>query len=165
MLSHTHIHILIHTHHHQQFAKSGRSSCQKCNEKIAKGELRIKTSTPGPNDYNIEKSYHVQCFTLPKKYTSGSGKITVEDFVKDILEDASPGGEILPAMTAEIVAKMETKPEKKKAAESLTLLETIKTEYEQQKAGSNDTDEPASKKAKSTLAAQVDAYEQYMTCK
>jgi bifunctional polynucleotide phosphatase/kinase len=45
-----------------EYAKSGRSTCKGCSEKIAKGALRLGASLPDPRGYENNKWYHVACF-------------------------------------------------------------------------------------------------------
>lgn len=144
-----------------KYAKSGRSQCRKCKENIKADAMRIAVVSSGKEGYDVTRYYHVECFSLPTKYRRGSSKMSVEDFVKDILEDLT-GGKILPSQTDAIVSGIETTEvgsQEKKDPHS--PLAAIKAQYEKEKSGK----ERESKKAKSTLAAQVEAYDYYKDCK
>ncbi|XP_052622343.1 polynucleotide 3'-phosphatase ZDP-like [Lactuca sativa] len=45
-----------------EYAKSGRSSCKKCSEKIDSKSLRLGSSIWDPRGYENTKSYHSDCF-------------------------------------------------------------------------------------------------------
>lgn len=58
-------------------AKSGRSSCKKCKEKIEKDEIRIGTNRTTADDIVMTSWVHAKCFTLPKK-------LDVETFLSEL---------------------------------------------------------------------------------
>uniref|UniRef100_A0A7S3L535 PARP-type domain-containing protein n=1 Tax=Amphora coffeiformis TaxID=265554 RepID=A0A7S3L535_9STRA len=150
-----------------EHAKSARSTCKKCKTKIESGELRIKQSAEGKEGFEVSTYVHVECFSLPRKFASGAGKISEEDFVKDVLED--PSGEILPAMADEIAAKITAKAPSsaKKAAkaggdeDSDDPMTAIKELSKKREAEGNTGEEPSNKKAKGNMTLKVDAYEFY----
>eukprot|EP00567_Pseudictyota_dubia_P001280 CAMPEP_0197466612 /NCGR_PEP_ID=MMETSP1175-20131217/65145_1 /TAXON_ID=1003142 /ORGANISM="Triceratium dubium, Strain CCMP147" /LENGTH=481 /DNA_ID=CAMNT_0043002661 /DNA_START=51 /DNA_END=1496 /DNA_ORIENTATION=+ len=98
-------------------AKSGRSSCKKCKEKIGKGEIRLGVSAPGPGDYNMQSWYHPKCFTLPRKVQKEG--IDAATFVADMLEDNTED-QILSNKADEIISDIEYKAPKKKKEEGGT---------------------------------------------
>lgn len=123
---------------------------------------------PGNEGFDISHYHHVDCFSLPRKYTKGADKISAEDFVKDVLQDES--GEILPAMADEIAQKIEEKAPSsaKKAAQAGgededpgDPMNAIKELYKQRQEEEDSGKEPAKKKAKGDMTLKVDAYEFY----
>lgn len=58
------------THHPvsttQQYARSGRASCKKCNAKIGKGDLRVGIVSSHPDWGETTKWQHVECTKLPR---------------------------------------------------------------------------------------------------
>lgn len=110
---------------------------------------------------------HPKCFNLPRKYATGSGKITEEQFVEDHIEDVSEDGDILPSKVAELAAAIGTKasPKKTKSEGSGTensFMEKLKSEYDamaaedddktsaKRKANDNSEQEPKKKKSKAS---------------
>jgi len=92
--------------YHIENAKSGRSSCKKCKEKISKGELRIGVTSPGPGDFEVTSWYHPSCYTIgPKMRKEG---VTAEIFVLEMLE-----GDAKESREDEIIVMVDTKPKKK----------------------------------------------------
>ena len=155
-----------------QYAKSGRSSCKRCKEKIDKGTLRIQTTVARDDTHSMASSTHPSCFNLPRKYATGANKISAEQFVDDILQDSD--GSILPAKRDELIAAIESHPRKKKkepmsgdgdSAEA--ILFRIKAALEA------DEKEPAAKKIKLDVsssnadreAAMTQAYAKYSKLK
>eukprot|EP00327_Prymnesium_parvum_P042490 CAMPEP_0195649942 /NCGR_PEP_ID=MMETSP0815-20121206/31457_1 /TAXON_ID=97485 /ORGANISM="Prymnesium parvum, Strain Texoma1" /LENGTH=706 /DNA_ID=CAMNT_0040793723 /DNA_START=14 /DNA_END=2135 /DNA_ORIENTATION=- len=47
------------------YAASSRSCCKACGEKIAQGEVRLGTITPGEGDYDLTAWSHLRCRTAP----------------------------------------------------------------------------------------------------
>ena len=144
-------------------AKSGRSTCKTCKEKIAKDELRIGKESPGPSDgFAMTSWYHAKCFVIPPKALKG---VTPEEFVDDMLRDNSESGEdILPARRDEVVALVAEKPPKKKKSEDGgdSFIAKLKREYEVMTAdGGGDDEEPKAKKAKSSDQRALELYGEY----
>ena len=52
-----------------EFSKSSRASCKKCKNKIEKDSLRIGTHTM-MDDISMTSWIHLNCFKLPKKFSS-----------------------------------------------------------------------------------------------
>ena len=128
--------------------------------------MRIKTTSEGREGFDISSYYHVGCFSLPRKYNSGANKMSVEDFVKDVLEDES--GEILLTKMEEVIAKIEStgsSPQKKSKHDDgdaePSPLDNIKALYEKQQQDDESGKEPSKKKAKSDMSAMVEAYGKY----
>lgn len=68
-------------------AKSGRSKCKKCKTAIAKGELRIGVSNPGPGDIMMTSWYLPSCMVIGRKLKA-QGIQNFEDFIRSgLLED------------------------------------------------------------------------------
>jgi len=144
-----------------QFAKSARSTCKKCKDKIAKGDKRIGTHSD-TGDFtttswvhgkprriiNLLKFLHgivantfspsttsfyahtVSCFGLPRKFTTGADKMSVEDFVDNILRDESEDGSLLTESKEEIVSMIGMKAVAvKKAKEDDPFLAKLASEY------------------------------------
>lgn len=143
-------------------AKSGRSACKTCKEKIDKDELRIGKESPGPSDdFKMTSWYHAKCFTIPPKALKG---VTPEEFVDTILRDNSESGEdILPERRDEVVALVAEKPPKKKKSEDGgdPFIAKLKREYEEMAAVEDGDDEPKAKKAKSSDARALELYGEY----
>ena len=103
--------------------------------------MRLAVTTHG-GDFPITRYFHLPCFNMPRKYTTGADKMTVEQFVDDIVRDDS-GGDILPAKREEVIAAMESKPSAKvKQDDILAQLAAAHKAKEEQ------GNEPAAKKAK-----------------
>ncbi|CAB9527172.1 poly ADP-ribose polymerase [Seminavis robusta] len=127
-----------------ELAKSGRSGCKKCSEKIDKGLLRIGIATEGPGGYDLCKWHHIGCFALPRKLA-----MSVEEFVDDLLEDTSDDKEILPDRKDEIVTAIEEAGKKgakggKGKSSGDKYIDSLKDAYE----GQNQPDEDDGKKKK-----------------
>ncbi|WVZ68912.1 hypothetical protein U9M48_017787 [Paspalum notatum var. saurae] len=45
-----------------EYAKTGRSTCKGCSEKITKGALRLSASARDPRGFDSTKWYHIACF-------------------------------------------------------------------------------------------------------
>lgn len=93
-----------------KFAKSSRSKCKKCKVTIIKDELRMLVEIPGES-FNTSQSFHPACFTLPRKFATGSTKISTYDFFTDHVHDKSEG-KILPSQIDELVALVDSKAPK-----------------------------------------------------
>ena len=50
-----------------EYAKSGKSSCKECKEKIEKGELRLAIMVPFKSGEKIPNWYHLKCFFIKNK--------------------------------------------------------------------------------------------------
>ncbi|GKC36363.1 haloacid dehalogenase-like domain-containing protein, partial [Tanacetum coccineum] len=61
-----------------EYAKSGRSSCKKCSEKIESKSLRLGSSSWDPRGFENTKWYHVGCF-FPRDADLASAEI-IEGF-------------------------------------------------------------------------------------
>jgi hypothetical protein len=145
-----------------KFAKTGRAKCKKCKELMAKDDMRIGTTvTGGACGYDLVIWNHPKCFTLPRKFTTGAGKITPEQFVEDVLEDSSVAGEILPAKAEELAAAIGAKFVKPKTAETTTSMTELRDAYEARLREQEEGKPPASKKLKSDDTARLDAYGKY----
>jgi Poly(ADP-ribose) polymerase and DNA-Ligase Zn-finger region len=116
-----------------EYSKSGRAGCKnkKCGDKIEKGEFRIGVTSEGAQGYTICKWYHVRCFPMPRKCTD------VEQFVVDILEDASDDKSILPDKKDEICEMLAAKPVMKKGGSGDPYIDQLKACME----GDGDVDE------------------------
>lgn len=82
-------------------AKSGRSSCKKCKEKIEKDELRIGTNRTTADDIVMTSWVHAKCFTLPKKSSvetflseldMTSLSASQKEEIEQIISNLTPGG-------------------------------------------------------------------------
>lgn len=158
-----------------QFAKSGRSKCKKCKAPILKDELRIVAEVPGES-FTTTVSHHPACFSLPRRYTQGAGKMSAIEFVQDILEDRSEGATILPSQTVELAAAIESKAVKKSSedndgatgVEEESPIVSLKKAFETRTRGV-DSKEPPTKKIKSDVSTSVDRavdlYGEYYTTK
>lgn len=69
-----------------EYAKSGKSSCKKCSEKIDFKSLRLGLSIKDPRGYDNTKWHHFNCFfsmdsvSIPAVETiEGFSELTVED--------------------------------------------------------------------------------------
>mmetsp|Transcript_16113 Transcript_16113/g.19686 ORF Transcript_16113/g.19686 Transcript_16113/m.19686 type:complete len:457 (+) Transcript_16113:117-1487(+) len=153
---------------HLENAKSGRASCKKCKEKIAKGELRIgETSEVPGSDYTTTKWIHVECFNIPRKLS----KITVEEFVDEHLEDNSDD-KVLEDETKrqEIIEKISTKASKTAKKEDDAKVDSyiavVKSNAELLDA-KNDDEGPPKKKIKLSNddKAKAEAYLKYKDMK
>jgi hypothetical protein len=139
-------------------------------EKIAKGDMRMCVVVPKPegsSGYDLSSYHHVGCFRLPRKFQTGSTKLTPEEFVSDYVEAPD---DILPGKLDEIVQLLigntsgDSAKKKKKAdddntnaEEDTTIMGQLKAAYqEQQKKGG----EPKSKKVKrdETFEKMLDLY-------
>ena len=71
-------------------------------EQIVKDGLRIVAVAPakGDDSYEMKYNYHPECFNLPRKYSTGAGKMSAAEFVAEILQDESR--EILPDLTEKL---------------------------------------------------------------
>jgi len=130
----------------------------------------------------MTKWHHPTCFNLPRKYAAGANKMSAEEFVADILLDASDGGTILPDKAEELAEAISSKtPATSKAGVSAegavasgegaaAIIQGLKMAY--QKREEEGGDEPAAKKVKTgkvkakagdddVAAARVDAYGEY----
>ena len=56
--------------------------------------------------FDMTSYFHVECFRIPKKYTTGPTKRTPTEFVQDCMTDASTDGTILPSQLDVIVQRM-----------------------------------------------------------
>ena len=141
-------------------AKSGRSQCQKCKQKIAKDELRISTSVDR-GEMTITNYIHVGCFyPLPKEFRTKDNKLTVGEFVTTVLEDPE---HLLDEKETEIIELMESAKTKQDEAKAHSPLALIKAAAEAQKAPKG---EPAPKKIKSEITdEQIQAYLHYSNLK
>ena len=109
--------------------------------------------------YAISSNYHPGCFKIPRKFSTGPNKMSVEEFVDEYLNDASDGCVILPDRRDEIVQQIEsamasTPAKKKKTSkdgdEGAGLISKLKKKYEAWK--ESGADEPPKKKAKKSAA-------------
>lgn len=110
------------------------------------------------NEITMTEWKHPQCFSMPRKMTTGPEQMTAQDFCRDILQD-STGGQILPSKAEEIAALLEEKKPKaspKKADKTTGLLAEIQADFK-----AKEGDEPPAKKAKDLRGRQVAAYGKY----
>ena len=114
--------------------------------------------------------YHPACFNLPRKYATGASKISPAEFVRDILQDTSSDGSILPARADELAQAIAAKggsavgsgaKEDGEGDPSHAAIAKIKKEYEQTVASSKGDGEKPSKKAKSNSTTLLEAYGEY----
>jgi len=86
-------------------AKSGRSSCKKCKEKIEKDDLRIGTSRTTADDITMTSWVHAKCFSIPKKtdpsdfmesLEMSSLSPTQKEEIEQLLANASAAGKRKP---------------------------------------------------------------------
>lgn len=130
-------------------AKSGRAKCKVCKEPIAKGDLRILTSTNN-GEYDLTHSTHLACFKIPRKL-----QCSAKDFVREHLMDSTEE-QVLSTDFIEVVeAKIEmatSTPKKKKAkqqqGEDNTLMGRIKQAALDMAVNEEGIDGPAKKKQK-----------------
>ncbi|KAF0919079.1 hypothetical protein E2562_028299 [Oryza meyeriana var. granulata] len=66
-----------------EYAKSGRATCKVCSERIAKGALRLGTSTRDPRGYDSTKWYHVACFPSSSHPLDPVEKVKGFDSIKE----------------------------------------------------------------------------------
>lgn len=108
-------------------AKSGRAKCKACKEPIAKGDLRIQTSTNN-GEYDLTHSTHLACFKVPRKLQC-SAKDFVREHLMDSTEDQVLSTDFIEVVEAKIEMATST-PKKKKAkqqqGEDNTLMGRIK---------------------------------------
>uniref|UniRef100_A0ABM0LXA4 NAD(+) ADP-ribosyltransferase n=1 Tax=Saccoglossus kowalevskii TaxID=10224 RepID=A0ABM0LXA4_SACKO len=112
-----------------EYAKSNRSTCRACKEKIAKDELRIAISETDPHDKIIENWHHLDCFCDPMKLVEFGWKKEYD--VKKI-----QGFSCLKKEDKDIVLKkLVLKDVKRKAAaQAGTAAKKAKTESKEEKA-------------------------------
>jgi hypothetical protein len=133
-----------------EFSKSGRAACKnkKCGEKIAIGVLRIGVTSESGQGYDVCRWYHVHCFPMPRKHAD------VEQFVVDILEDASEDKSILPGMKEEICELLASKPVAKKGGSGDHYIDQLKAsmdgEAEEDEDGNDKINKKKGKRKKST---------------
>jgi len=99
-------------------AKSGRSSCKRCKEKIGKDVLRIGEHVENA-DFTSTKWYLVPCFNLTRKLKKEG--VTADSFVEDHLTDETNESvlsdeSVVATIVEQIAAK--PKPATKKAVET-----------------------------------------------
>ncbi|XP_060187431.1 polynucleotide 3'-phosphatase ZDP isoform X2 [Lycium barbarum] len=59
-----------------EYAKSGRSSCKKCDEKIAAKYVRLGLVTKHPQGFDQTKWHHIHCFPFNSNFVSSVEDIT-----------------------------------------------------------------------------------------
>ena len=109
-----------------------------------KGDVRIKTSSiDDDREYSMTYYHHPGCFSLPRAFSTGAGKISAHDFLVDHVTDES-GGEILPKQLETLAEAIESKAVKtdKTVGEAEQVINRLKEAYEDDK-------EPPAKKVKS----------------
>ncbi|KAL3909219.1 MAG: hypothetical protein SGARI_002711 [Bacillariaceae sp.] len=101
-------------------------------------------------EYPVTNSIHPSCFKLPRKLTTGDNKITIEEFVEEILQD---GGEALlddeskaTVLAALVEAASKKKTKKKKEGDDGEEEETVMTRIKA--IVKEEGDEPKTKKVK-----------------
>lgn len=93
-----------------QYAKSARSKCKKCKEPIAKDEMRLQVNVPAESNsagFSMSSNYHVGCFKIPRKFSTGAEKMDPADFVREYIEDGTNDQSILPEKLDEIIELIE----------------------------------------------------------
>ncbi|XP_044506046.1 polynucleotide 3'-phosphatase ZDP isoform X2 [Mangifera indica] len=58
-----------------EYAKSNRSACKKCSEKIAAKALRLGSISRGPQGFDLTKWYHVDCFPFASEPSDSADNI------------------------------------------------------------------------------------------
>jgi hypothetical protein len=109
---------------------------------IEKNDVRLCVVVPKSNEdgFDMSSYHHVGCFQLPRKYSTGAGKITAMEFLQEYVTDASAEGSILPDKMLELAGKMEsalankTKAKAAAAGEAesggeMTLVARVKAAY------------------------------------
>lgn len=153
--------------YHIEYAKSSRSQCKKCKEKIAKDVLRIVTSAYSETrDMDFVSNYHATCFQVPPRAMAG---MSAEDFVEEHLVDKTTD-EILDdeERKQEVIDGISVKPVKAKKAKKKRSAKAIKAEEEEEYS-------PDDKKVKAEMEAQfkeeevaeegtVDVQQQWVGC-
>jgi hypothetical protein len=123
----------------------------------------------GSSGYDLSSYHHVGCFRLPRKFQTGSTKLTPEEFVSDHVEAPD---EILPSKLAEIVqlignannsgeaAKKKKMKSDEYAEEDTTIMGQLKEAYQKQQQKGGGGGEPKSKKVKrdETFEKMLDLY-------
>jgi hypothetical protein len=143
--------ILFDIYRHK-FAKSNRAKCKKCKETIVKDEIRIVVEIPG-DSFHTTQSFHPTCFALPRKFSTGSNKLSTNDFFTDHVHDKSEG-KILPSHIDELVQHVESKTSKNvsggnQKVESNSVISNLKHKFQETMKESVDTgDLPPTKKVK-----------------
>mmetsp|Transcript_19864 Transcript_19864/g.41056 ORF Transcript_19864/g.41056 Transcript_19864/m.41056 type:complete len:474 (+) Transcript_19864:186-1607(+) len=135
--------------YHIEHAKSSKSSCKKCKEKIQKDEIRIGISSM-KGDIKITGWNHPSCFTIPRTI-----KVNAEEFVNEYLEDQTADG-ILddPDFKQRLVIQISSTPKKKEEKHDNPIANRIasyKTAFEELPDEDEDDDEETrrpTKKAK-----------------
>jgi hypothetical protein len=136
-------------------AKSARSSCKKCKEKIEKGGERIGVHSDLGDGKIMTKWYKVGCFPIPRKFAL----LPIEEFLDEHLIDETED-KVLddPTKRQQLIDVLSTKKEKKKtntkaaataaasAKKGSAFIESIKRNVET--LDNIENDEPAKKKIK-----------------
>ena len=91
-------------------AKSSRSSCKVCKEKITKGELRIGSVAQGPGDYEMTSWRHAICFKVPKKFNND---------LESLFEGGTAPPELLVLFERVLSAKADVLGQKKREIEEV----------------------------------------------
>ncbi|KAL7570144.1 hypothetical protein ACA910_019983 [Epithemia clementina (nom. ined.)] len=160
-----------------EFAKSGRSKCNKCKQPIQIKDMRIGSHSNN-GEFEMSKWTHVGCFKLPRKYSTGANKMSAEEFVRSVLEDTTSEN-ILSKNIDEVIEKIDEassstakKGSRKSSGTAATEggsgespIAELKAAYEEEQKELADGTEPSSKRSKSNLAARLDAYGKYKDCK
>ena len=148
------------TTYHVEKAKSGRSSCRKCKEKIAKDELRIGiTSQARDGDHSMTQWVLPKCFNLPPKLKK-QGE-TVESFVDEILDD--PSGNIMKKYRDQLIKDISTTHKAGGKKDGNSKLSVLKDRLAKRQAEEADSKRPKKKTKKLSKEEQreLDAYEKY----
>ena len=110
--------------------------------------------------FDMASYHHVGCFQLPRKYSTGAGKISTLEFLQEHVTDTSADRSILPDKMEELADQMEhaTSNKKAKAAAAaaaaaqdddggdMTLIARVKAAHQQQQ--QDEETEPPKKKSK-----------------
>lgn len=156
--------------YHIEEAKSGRAKCKKCKGAIAKGELRIGTTTErdmGGDTVCMTSWTRVSCFALPRNLKREGA--TPSSFVEEDLDD--PNGvldneEIREKVIADITSasgsgggSVKKKKVKGEEIEENPFIARIKRNAEV--LSKEDEDEPPSKRIKKAERKEVKLYERF----
>ncbi|GJX62729.1 haloacid dehalogenase-like domain-containing protein [Tanacetum coccineum] len=108
-----------------EYAKSGRSSCKKCSEKIKSKSLRLGSSSWDPRGYENTKWYHVSCF-FPRDEGLASAEI-IEGFSDLKSSDQEKLKKLVTGGDYETDEDEEAAQEKKNAAKEKIIAEYAKS--------------------------------------
>ena len=97
--------------------------------------------------FDMASYHHVGCFQLPRKYSTGAGKITPMEFLQEHVTDTSADNSILPDQMLELADQMENATSNKAKAKAaaaaaqeesgeMTLIARVKAAHKRQQEAS-----------------------------